>query len=44
MVPCDTEMTETELLAAYKRQSRLEPRHATFNSVIAASPVELKSD
>jgi len=44
MVTCDTEMTEAELLAAYKRQPRLERRHATFKGVIAACPVELKSD
>jgi len=44
MVTCDTEMTEAELLAAYKRQPRLECRHATFKGVIAACPVELKSD
>ena len=44
MVTCDTEMTETELLAAYKRQPRLERRHATFKGVIAACPLELKSD
>ena len=44
MVTCDTEMTEAELLAAYKRQPRIERRHATFKGVIAACPVELKSD
>jgi transposase len=44
MVTCDTEMTEAELLAAYKRQPRLERRHATFKGVIAACPLELKSD
>jgi transposase len=44
MVTNDTEMTEAELLAVYKRQPRLERRHATFKGVIAACPVELKSD
>ena len=44
MVTCDTEMTEAELLAAYKRQPRLERRHATFKGVIAACPVQLKND
>jgi transposase len=37
-------LTERELLAACKRQPRLERRHATFKGVIAASPLELKSD
>jgi hypothetical protein len=44
MVTCETEMTEAELLAVYKRQPRLERRHATFKGVIAACPLELKSD
>jgi transposase len=44
MVTNDTEMTEAELLAVYKRQPRLERRHATFKGVIEAVPLELKSD
>lgn len=44
MITCDTEMTPAELLAAYKRQPRLERRHATFKGVIDAAPIELKSD
>ncbi|MHB8301144.1 MAG: IS1634 family transposase [Dermatophilaceae bacterium] len=40
----DTEMTEAELLFAYKRQPRLERRHATFKGVLEATPIELKSD
>jgi transposase len=40
----DTEMTETELLGAQKRQPRLERRHATFKGVIEAAPIVLKSD
>jgi len=44
MVTCDTAMTEAELLAVYKRQPRLERRHATFKGVIEACPIELKSD
>src|SRR5665811_2170730 len=44
MVTNDTEMTEAEVLAAYKRQPRLERRHATLKGVIEAAPIELKSD
>jgi len=44
MVSNDTEMTPAEMLAAYKRQPRLERRHATFKGVIEASPIELKSE
>ncbi len=44
MVTDDTEMTEAELLAAYKRQPCPERRHATFKGVIEAAPLELKSD
>ena len=44
MVSNDTEMTPTEMLAAYKRQPRLERRHATFKWVIEAAPIELKSE
>ncbi len=40
----DTKMTEADLLAAYKRQPRLEHRHATFRGVLEAAPLELKSD
>src|SRR5665811_898418 len=36
-------MTEAEVLAAYKRQPRLERRHATLKGVIEAAPIELKS-
>ena len=43
MVTNDTEMTEAEVLAAYKRQPRLERRHATLKGVIEAAPIELKS-
>ena len=41
MISNDTEMTAAELLDAYKRQPRLERRHATFKSVIHAAPIEL---
>jgi transposase len=44
MVTCDTEMSDAELLAIYKRQPRLERRHATFKGVLEACPIELKSD
>lgn len=44
MISNDTEMTAAELLDAYKRQPRLERRHATFKGVIQAAPIELKSD
>ncbi len=44
MVSNDTEMTAAEMLAAYKRQPRLERRHATFKGVIEAAPIELKSE
>jgi transposase len=37
-------MTDAELLAAYKRQPRLERRYATFKGVLGAAPAELKSD
>lgn len=40
----DTKMTAADLLAAYKRQPRLERRHATFKGVLEAAPLELKSD
>lgn len=44
MVSNDIEMTPAEMLAAYKRQPRLERRHATFKGVIEAAPIELKSE
>lgn len=44
MVTNDTTMTPAELLSAYKRQPRLERRHATFKGVIEAAPIELKSE
>ncbi len=44
LVTNDTEMTAAELLAACKRQPRLERRHATFKGVLEAAPIELKSD
>ena len=44
MITNDTTMTEAELLCAYKRQPRLERRHATFKGVLEAVPIELKSD
>jgi transposase len=44
LITCDHDMTEAELLAAYKGQPRLERRHATFKGVIEAAPIELKSD
>jgi transposase len=44
MITNDTSMTEAELLLAYKRQPRLERRHATFKGVLEAVPIELKSD
>lgn len=44
MITNDTTMTEAELLFAYKRQPRLERRHATFKGVLEAVPIELKSD
>lgn len=44
MITNDTHMTETELLAAYKRQPHLERRYATFKGVLDAAPIELKSD
>ncbi len=44
MVTCETDTTEAELLALYKRQPRLERRHVTFKSVIAACPIELQGD
>jgi transposase len=43
MVTCDTEMSDAELLAVYKRQPRLERRHATLKGVLEACPIELKS-
>lgn len=44
MVTCDTEMSDAELLAVYKRQPCLERRHATLKGVLEACPIELKSD
>ena len=44
MVTNHTDMTEAELLGAYKRQPRLERRHATFKGVLEAAPIALKSD
>ncbi len=36
-------MTPAELLAAYRRQPRLERRHATFKHILHAVPAELKN-
>ncbi|MDQ6784679.1 MAG: IS1634 family transposase [Actinomycetota bacterium] len=44
LITCDTDMTEAQLLAAYKGQPRLERRHATFKGVLEAAPIELKND
>jgi transposase len=44
LITNDTQMTDAELLAACKRQPRLERRYATFKGVLGAAPAELKSD
>jgi transposase len=44
LITNDTQMTPAELLAAYKRQPRLERRHATFKGILRATPAELKND
>jgi Domain of unknown function (DUF4277) len=44
LITNDTSLTPAGLLAAYKRQPRLERRHATFKGVLRATPAELKND
>jgi hypothetical protein len=44
LITNDTQMTPAELFAAYKRQPRLERRHATFKGILHAAPAELKND
>jgi len=44
LITNDTDLTPAGLLAAYKRQPRLERRHATFKGVLHATPAELKND
>ncbi|MCA1698543.1 MAG: hypothetical protein LC790_06405 [Actinobacteria bacterium] len=43
MVSNDRELSDPELLAAYRYQPNLEKRHHQLKSVLAAAPVELKS-
>jgi len=43
LVSNDRDLTNAELLAAYRYQPNLEKRHHQFKTVIAAAPVELKS-
>ena len=44
LITNDTGLTPAGLLAAYKRQPRLERRHATLKGVLRATPAELKND
>jgi Domain of unknown function (DUF4277)/Transposase DDE domain len=44
LITNDTDLTPAALLAAYKRQPRLERRHATLKGVLRATPAELKND
>jgi hypothetical protein len=43
LVSNDRELSDPELLAAYRYQPNLEKRHHQLKSVLAAAPVELKS-
>jgi len=43
LVSNDRDLTDPELLAAYRYQPNLEKRHHQLKTVIAAAPVELKS-
>lgn len=43
LVSNDRELTDAELLAAYRYQPNLEQRHHQLKSVLGAAPVELKS-
>ena len=44
LITNDNDLTPAGLLAAYKRQPRLERRHATLKGVLRATPAELKND
>ncbi len=44
LITNDNDLSPAGLLAAYKRQPRLERRHATFKGVLRATPAELKND
>ena len=43
LITNDRSLTAAEVLAAYKRQPHIEPRHHTFKSVLRAAPVHLTS-
>lgn len=44
LITNDSHLTPAALLAAFKRQPRLERRHATLKGVLRATPAELKND